>query len=244
MIYKMILQTSCLCRGISKGDSAIRLKSCITVFLLLFASILPVMLYARDSVSIREWEVPTPGSFPHDSAVAPDGSLWYTGIASNTLGRLDPVSLQIREYRLKTPGSGPHGLTADKDGNIWFTSNYKGYIGRLDPGTGEVIEFPLPDPAARDPHTPIFDKKGTLWFTVQAGGFVGSLDPATGLIRLKQPPTPRSLPYGIAINSKGIPFFCEFGTNKLASISPDTMKITEYELPKGARPRRLTITGD
>jgi streptogramin lyase len=31
------------------------------------------------NVQIREYEVPTPKSRPHDPAIAPDGSLWYTG---------------------------------------------------------------------------------------------------------------------------------------------------------------------
>ncbi len=73
---------------------------------------------------------------------------------------------------------------------------------------------------------------------------VGRLDPRTGEIKLLPVPTPRALPYGIAVNSKGVPFFCEFGTNKLASIDPPTMKITEYKLPDGARPRRLAIPPD
>ena len=73
---------------------------------------------------------------------------------------------------------------------------------------------------------------------------MGMLDPSSGAIRLKQSPTSRSRPYGIVVNSEGIPFFCEFGTNKLAVISPDTMDITEFELPKGTRPRRLAITAD
>jgi virginiamycin B lyase len=47
--------------------------------------------------------------------------------------------------------------------------------------------------------------------------------------------------YGIAINSKGIPFFCEFGTNKMAKIDPQTMAISEYKLPESARPRRMAI---
>ena len=80
--------------------------------------------------------------------------------------------------------------------------------------------------------------------SVQGGNFVGMLDPSSGAIRLKQSPTSRSRPYGIVVNSEGIPFFCEFGTNKLAVISPDTMDITEFELPKGTRPRRLAITAD
>ena len=81
----------------------------------------------------------------------------------------------------------------------------------------------MPDPAAHDPHTPVFDQKGTLWFTVQEGNFVGRLDPQTGVIKLKPSPTPNSVPYGIAVTSKGIPFFCEFGTNKLATINPNTV---------------------
>src|SRR5881396_383161 len=70
-------------------------------------------------VSIKEWDVRTPNSRPHDPAVAPDGALWYTGQMANELGRLDPKTGEIKEYPLKTPGSGPHGLAADKDGNIW-----------------------------------------------------------------------------------------------------------------------------
>ena len=49
---------------------------------------------------------------------------------------------------------------------------------------------------------------------------------------------------GIQSNSKGIPFFCEFGTNKLVKIDPHTLQITEYPLAEGARPRRLTIADD
>ncbi|HVP79606.1 MAG TPA: lyase [Thermodesulfobacteriota bacterium] len=201
----------------------------------------PAIGLATLSVRIQEWDVPTPNSRPHDPSVAPDGSLWYTGMRSNTLGRVDPRTGQIREFPLKTPDSGPHGLVADKEGNIWFTANYKGYLGRLDPRTGKVTEYPIPDRAAQGPHTPVFDQKGILWFTVQEGDFVGRLDPQAGVITLKKSLTPSSVPYGIAVNSKGVPFFCEFGTNKLASIDPISMEITEYPLPQNARPRRLAI---
>jgi virginiamycin B lyase len=195
-------------------------------------------------IAVKEWEVPTSNSHPHDPAVAPDGALWYTGQMSNTIGRLDPVTGKIHEFQLKTPNSGPHGLVADREGNIWFTASFKGYIGKLDPRTGAVREYPLPNKSANDPHTPVFDQKCMLWFTVQSGNQVGRLDPETGLIVVKNVPTPHALPYGIAVNSKGVLYFCEFGTNKLGSINPATMEITEHPLPAGARPRRLTITPD
>ncbi len=211
------------------------------ILLITFASLMDA---APDRVSIREWDVPTPKSFPHDPAVGLDGSLWYTGLMSNTLGRLDPRTGAIKEYPLRTPDSGPHGLTTDTDGNIWFTANYKGYIGKLDPKTGQVSEYPMPDPAARDPHSLVFDKKGYLWFTVQLGNFIGRLDPGTGTITLVPLATSNAKPYGIAVSSGGTLFFCEFGTNKIASIDPRTMKITEYPLPDGARPRRLALAQD
>jgi virginiamycin B lyase len=199
---------------------------------------------AAPAVKIEEWTVPTPKSHPHDPAVAPDGSAWYTGQRSNTLGRLDPRTGAFKEYPLPVADSGPHGIVSDKDGYIWFTANSAAYIGRLDPKTGEVKQFKMPDPKARDPHTPIFDKHGTLWFTVQGGNFVGRLNPITGAIDLKTTPTSGSRPYGIVVNSKGVPFFDLFGTNKIGSIDPASLEIREYPLPEGARPRRIEVGGD
>ena len=65
--------------------------------------------------------------------------------------------------------------------------------------------------AARDLHTPVFDRTGVLWFTVQRANMVGKLVPQTGEMMLQRVPTPNALPYGIAVNSGGVPFFAEFG---------------------------------
>lgn len=74
---------------------------------------------------------------------------------------------------------------------------------------------------------------------------VGRLIPQTGEIKLVTMPTPRALPYGIVVNSAGVPFVVEFGTNKVASLDPVTMAVREYELPNAqTRPRRIAITPD
>ena len=68
------------------------------------------------------------------------------------------------------------------------------------------------------------------------------MNPVDGELALRNSPTTKSLPYGIMINSKGVPFFVEFGANKVASIDPATMVIREWTLPNAAaRPRRLAI---
>jgi virginiamycin B lyase len=194
--------------------------------------------------SIKEWPLPTPGSRPHDPMAARDGSIWYSGQLANLLGRLDPKTGEFKEYHLKRSQTAPHGLAEDKDGNIWFTGNFAGLIGKLDPKTGDVTEYKLPDPAAKDPHTLVFDHDGILWFSVQQANIVGRLDPKTGEIKLVQSPTPKSRPYGMAVNSKNVVFFVEFGANKVATID-NQMKITEYPLPEAnARPRRIAIDSD
>ena len=202
------------------------------------------ILAGNVKVTIKEWDVPTPGSRPHDPMYAPDGSVWYSGQMANVLGRFDPKTQQFKEYKLPD-GSGPHGLIPDHDGNVWYTANFKAYIGKLDPRTGEVKQYPMPDPAAKDPHTLLLAPNGNIYFTVQGANRVGRLNPKTGEIKLVQSPTPRSNPYGMVIDSHGVPFFVEFGANKVARLDPDTLEIHEFVLPHAeSRPRRVAITAD
>ena len=202
-----------------------------------------VMIPGPANVSFKEWQVPTPGSRPHDPLAARDGSLWYTGQLANVLGRVDPKTGEIKEFHLKTAHSGPHGLVEDADGNIWYTGNTGSLIGKLDPKSGAVTEYPTPE--SGDPHTLIFDNTGILWFTMQNLNRIGRLDPKSGEIKLLTPPTAGARPYGMALNSRGAVFFVEFGTNQVGSLDPKTMDFREYKLPDPAsRPRRIAITSD
>src|SRR5262245_41333950 len=95
---------------------------------------------AAVDVTFDDWGLPTANSRPHDPAVAPDGSAWYTGQGSNVLGRLDPATGALKEFPLPTERSGPHGLVADRQGNIWYTGQSARLIGKLDPKNGKVSE--------------------------------------------------------------------------------------------------------
>jgi len=214
-------------------------------FFTIIATIAACAAVGTLSVQIKEYEVPTPKSRPHDPAVAPDGSLWYTAQGANKLGRLDPQTGQFKEYPLKTPGSGPHGLVADREGNIWFTAIAGGYVGKLNPKSGEITEYRPSGRTEIDPHTPALDHDGILWFTNEETNYVGRLDPKTGPMTLAKLPTSHAVPYGIVVLPSNVPIFCEFGTNKLATIDPRTMTIHEYTLPAAsARPRRLALAPD
>src|SRR5215475_3694991 len=77
----------------------------------------PVVIAGPVRVNIREWDAPSLGSRPHDPEPGPDGSIWWTGMFANVIGRVNPKTGEIKEYPLTTPRSGPHGLELDRDGN-------------------------------------------------------------------------------------------------------------------------------
>ena len=113
-----------------------------------------------------------------------------------------------------------------------------------DPRTGEIVEYRPADGTEIDPHTPVLDHNGIQWFINEETSYIGRLDP-TAKMTLTKLPTPHAVPYGIVILQNNTPFFCEFGTNNLASIDPETMRIREYTLPAaGARPRRIALAPD
>jgi virginiamycin B lyase len=195
-----------------------------------------VLISGPVDVRIREWMAPSLGS-----------SVWWTGQFASKLGRVDPRTGAIKEFTLPQ-GSQPHGLDEDRAGNVWYTGIAKNVIGKLDPKTGMVTEYPVQkvEPGSRGPHTPVFDQKGNLWFTMQSG-HVGRLVPSSGEMKIVPAPTGagNTYPYGIQINSQGVPWYVDFRGPRIASIDPTTMAIKEITLPNAdARPRRIAITAD
>jgi virginiamycin B lyase len=204
----------------------------------------PTLVPGEVEITIKEWVVPTLGQRPRDPLQLADGTIWWTGMYADLLGRLNPATEDMKEYPLPE-GARAHGIAADEDGNIWYTGNGNGTVGRLNPATGDITEYKMPLPNARDPHTPIFDREGTLWFTLQNSNMVGRLVPATGEITLKEVPTPRGRPYGIKIAADGTPWFAYNGSNRLGSIDPQTMDIREHPLPTPETTiRRLDFASD
>ena len=206
---------------------------------------LPSIVSAQggEALAVREWQVPWERSRPRDPYVAPDGKVWFVGQVGNYIANLDPRTGVFKRFEVDS-GTHPHNQIVDANGMVWYAGNRNGMIGKLDPSTGKITRYPMPDPAASDPHTLVFDGKGNIWFTAQQSGFVGRLATASGRIDLVRIEGQRIRPYGIVIDAKGRPWFCEFGTNRLATIDPTTLGVTEFTLPDGARPRRIAITSD
>lgn len=191
---------------------------------------------------VKEWTVPWPSSRPRDPYVAPDGRVWFVGQQGNYLAAFNPRTAGFDRVEIDE-GTHPHNQIVDDQGRVWYAGNRNGMIGRYDPATKTITRFPMPDSAVRDPHTLVFDGRGHIFFTAQGAGHVGRLTMASGEIALI-PVGPRTRPYGIVVDGLAQPWFTEFGTNKLAMIDPATLTLREFELPEGARPRRIAVGGD
>lgn len=204
----------------------------------------------NQEIEIQEWEVPWEQSRPRDPYVAPDGKVWFVGQSSHYAAWLDRNTGEFKQFPLGD-GTGPHNLIVDGDGTVFYAGNRVRHIGKLDPNTGEIEKFWMPDEAARDPHTLVFGAEGELWFTVQGGNFVGRFWPETGEVKLVKAPevsggrSSSSRPYGIKMDSENHPWIALFNTNKIATVDPETMELTSYELPdERSRPRRLVVDSD
>lgn len=209
------------------------------------AAALATTATAQETVDIKEWEVPYENTRPRDPFAESATSVWFVGQAGGYLGHLDAETGEIMKVDLKE-GSAPHNLIVGSDGIVWYAGNRTALIGRYDPETGETEEIPMPDPAARDPHTLIFDEdEEHIFFTLQGANMIGRLNLETRKVDLISSLTERSRPYGIKQAPDGSIWVVLLGTNKLAEIDPETMAIREVDLPRtDARPRRLEITSD
>ena len=194
-----------------------------------------------DSITIKEWNIPTPDSAPHDVVVGKNGMIWFTEFSSNKIGMFNPNTEEFKEFPIPTPSSRPHGLVSDIHGNIWFTEVGAAKIGKLDPQTGTIEEFSTPT-ANAGPHTPIFADENTLWFTEQSASQIGKMDITTGQIQEFETLTESANPYGIITDDKGNAWFAELGGHHVGRVDAVTGEVKEYALPtEKSGPRRIAI---
>lgn len=217
------------------------------IFLILFALIsLAETTDAAESlnpIEIKEWQVAY-GGRSRDPFAESANSVWFVDQGGQYLARLNPTTGKMTKKSLDDE-PGPHNLIVGSDGIVWYSGNLSGYIGRYDPSTGKIEKISMPNKSPRDPDTLVFDKSGKhIWFTAQWGNIVGRLTIASRKVDLIKVPISRARPYGIIVAPNGVAWVALLGTDKLASVDPLTLKLTEHRVAAGSRPRRVDATAD
>ena len=159
---------------------------------------------------------PAPGV--GDVAVAPDGTVWFTG--SNSIGEIDPAVGVVST----TPLSGAAtGITVAPNGTVWVAEIFVDLIGRLTPsasGPPVLVEFPT-EPGAT-PLDIVAAPDGNVWFTQNLRGNIaritqnGVITEASKAIAFEDPKRPD--PIGITIATNGNPWYGESLTDKVVNL--------------------------
>ena len=128
------------------------------------------------------------GTGPVDIAAAPDGTIWFTNVIKNTVGRLDPGAGTITQFALAgidagLAGGQPRSIRLAPDGTLWLAQF--GFISN--PGANAIVRIvPSATPTAtvyklgagKAPLSVAPDTKGNVWFTATGDtqpDFVGRL---------------------------------------------------------------------
>jgi streptogramin lyase len=85
-----------------------------------------------------------PGTtIPYGIDVSPkDGGVWYSKLASDKIGRIDPKTLEVKEY--DSPVRGPRRMRFDAAGRLWVAGFSDGAIAKIDVEQWQAEVFPLP----------------------------------------------------------------------------------------------------
>ncbi|WP_208720692.1 lyase [Leptospira jelokensis] len=103
---------------------------------------------------------------PYGIDVAPNGTVWFTRLHADTIGKIDPKddSFQL----ISTPFQGPRRLRVDRDNHVWISVFPEGSIAKYTPEDGKFKLYPLPTAVdgVETPYSLNVDRKSNLvWVT-------------------------------------------------------------------------------
>jgi virginiamycin B lyase len=170
------------------------------------------------------------------------GNIWFTSRMPG-LGKLDPRTAEFMFYPYSDPKIFGHGLTVDSKGMV-FTAEFDGFhLARLNPETKQIVRFPMDEKGEikyGQGHTPALDSKENVWFDAITGNRIGKWDRKTEHIKLWEPPTANSFPYGFIVDKNDKIWFAELNGCNVGNFDPVTEKFKEYpSLSKPCKMRRL-----
>ncbi len=142
----------------------------------------------RPLFKLMSWGVPLANWLPVDRAatgtplpygidITPDGSVWFSRLHTDEIGRLDPATGQIK--MITTPFAGPRRLRSDGDGNLWVTAFPESAVARYEPKTGTFTRFDLPvlPKGSETPYALNVDKRrGIVWVNGNQSDALYALD--------------------------------------------------------------------
>lgn len=167
----------------------------------------------------------------------------------------------IREFQLPD-SSLVRELTSVRGSKmLWGADIQKNRLLMLDPATGGTVWFDVPHPSATGPHTILGDEHGNVWLSLLESDQLARFNPTTRQWKLyalrPSDMDPKNFFGGQAIvhdisfgedyelrtDMKGQIWLTLIGTNKLASLNPETGEVHHYDAPpvQGRDPLNISL---
>lgn len=112
-------------------------------------------------------------------ASGPDGNMWFTNNANNSIGRITPAGavsyFPVPSSPSLTSGTGLFAIAAGPDGNMWFTGFYANLVGKITP-SGAITTYQVPTLDAF-PLGITAGPDGNLWFVLDSANGIGRITP-------------------------------------------------------------------
>jgi virginiamycin B lyase len=162
-------------------------------------------------------EVPTAGAQPFGITTSYDGTVWFTEMGRDSLGRIDILG-RVTEFPAGTDG-GFVSMIASSGESLWFTVNQANAIGYIRGGDSAVQLFDVPTPHSGPVGITVGDD-GAAWFAEIVAGKIGRVD-RDGRFTEHPLPWSESKPHAICPDPAGGCWFTLWGSNQLGHIDPD-----------------------
>jgi virginiamycin B lyase len=196
---------------------------------------------ARDAIRVlNEVAVPTMESSPFGITSLYDGTVWFTELAADALGRVDIMG-RVTEFpvgRADVMAS----MIAGSGESVWFTLNQGNAVGHVRGGDAAIQYFELPR-AASGPVGITVAEDGAVWFAEVLGGALGRIG-RDGVLTEILLPDPDSKPHAITAAPTGGCWFTLWGSNQVGFVS-DAGELTLHDLPTPAsEPHGIAVAPD
>lgn len=177
--------------------------------------------------ALRTYPVPASGagatSDPWALAIASTGQVWFGMLTGGVVGWIDPTTGQVSLIHLADSHAQIFSMAADATGRVYFSEMQAGKLGVIDTATGKVGELNVPT-VLGDPTSlyAVTCANGYAWIASSGANAIIRFDPVKGAFTFYKLPTPNSIPYGLAVDTRGHAWFAadDASGNYIGELTP------------------------
>ncbi|MFP5501129.1 MAG: hypothetical protein ACLGIN_01480, partial [Candidatus Sericytochromatia bacterium] len=170
------------------------------------------------------------GQTPRRLAFDPQGRLWVSNQADNTVARLEATGAVAATFPV---GFSPYGLAFDPAGRVWVANRGSNSLSRIDLASGETAAFPV----GQAPEGVAVAPNGDVWVSAYNARTLTRLHPETG--EALQTVSGVGLVTRLAITPTGDLWALRWGDQGLTRVAADG---TERHVTLGPHPSGLAMT--